>query len=333
MSFDRQYFSRQLSLDGFGAAAQRRLARSHVVVAGLGGTGSVVATNLCLAGVGRMTLVDRDVVSTENLHRQPAYSLGDVGKAKAEVMSDFLLSRNRATRVDYHVDSLDRENAKRLVSTADVAVDCLDNLPARLALNGACVERSVPLVHTGAAGWDASMGAFWSPRSACLECLFPSAAEDPMPSCEEAGILGAIASQVASAGSLEALKILARLPPSYVGRMMFLDARTGETRTISIAKRPDCGACGRSPSPTKEPSLVQLCGGREFYVARAFNPRSFTKITRSFGGAVRLGESVATARLGQLNISLFKSGGMLVKGASSPQDVDRALRELRSIDG
>ncbi|MDA4132880.1 MAG: ThiF family adenylyltransferase, partial [Thaumarchaeota archaeon] len=100
MSFDRRYFSRQLVLEGFGAKAQRRLARSHVLVSGLGGTGTVAALNLAIAGVGRLSLLDRDVISTENLHRQPMYTLADVGMSKAEVAAQFLLQRVPGLNVD-----------------------------------------------------------------------------------------------------------------------------------------------------------------------------------------------------------------------------------------
>lgn len=328
MSFDRRYFSRQLSLDGFGPLAQRRLAGSRALVAGLGGTGSVVATQLALAGVGHLTLVDRDVVSTENLHRQPIYSLADVGMAKAEAAAAFLRERVPGVKIEFDVDSLDDLNSHRVLGRADLAADCLDNLPSRLALNRACVEKGIPLVHTGATGWDASSGTFWAPRSACLECLFPAGTHDPVPSCEEAGALASITSESGSAGSLEAIKILAGLPPSLIGKVVFFDGRTGESRTVAVAKRPDCGACGRSPSPPKEYAPIQLCGGSEFYVARAFEPRSFTKVVRSLGGGRLLGDSVAMVRVGALSISLFKSGGVLVKGASSREEVQRALAAL-----
>src|SRR5208283_2185202 len=154
LSFDERYFARQLVLDGFGRRAQARLAESSALIAGLGGTGSVMAVNLALAGVGEMTLIDRDVVSLENLHRQPIYSLSDVGKSKAEVAAGFIAARVPGVKVRYRAESIDDLNSLDILGGSDVGVDCLDNMPARLALNSACVKRELPLVHTGGIGWE-----------------------------------------------------------------------------------------------------------------------------------------------------------------------------------
>jgi molybdopterin/thiamine biosynthesis adenylyltransferase len=329
LSFDRRYFSRQLVLEGFGAKAQRRLARSHVLVSGLGGTGTVAALNLAIAGVGRLSLLDRDVISTENLHRQPMYTLADVGMSKAEVAAQFLLQRVPGLNVDYHTDSLERGNATRLLGDADLALDCLDNMEARHALNGACVSSEVPLVHTGGIGWEASAAVFWSPKSACLECLIPTGGDEGLSSCEEVGVLGAVTSYAASVGALESLKLLAGAPSWLTGRMLYFDGRTGESQVVTLERRESCETCGSGSRGRSSEQVVQLCGKGEFYVNRAFPSRSFVALSKKLRDEARaMGDSIILVRRGGAEVSLFRSGGALVKGAPSPEEARAILKGL-----
>ena len=208
MSIDDRYFARQLVLDGFGRSSQERLARSKVLIAGLGGTGSLMAVHLALAGVGQLTLVDRDIVSFENLHRQPIYAIDDVGKSKAEVAAKFVRDRVPQLKVTYRTESIDRSNALDLLGSADLAVDCFDSMEGRRALNSACVERKIPFVHTGAIGWEVSEAVLWPGRTACFECLFPPVAhsleeEEDLPSCDQVGTLGPVVAMAASLGAMD----------------------------------------------------------------------------------------------------------------------------------
>ncbi len=329
MSYDRLYFSRQIALEGFGGEGQGRLAGSHAVVVGLGGTGSSVAVNLAIAGVGRLTLVDRDVVSAENLHRQPTYTLADVGMSKAEVVSRYLRERVPGLVVDYHAASLGTGNAPRLIRDADIAVDCLDNFAGRYALNAACVARGIPLLHTGGLGWEASAGVFWSPRTACFECVFPGARDEDYPACEVVGVLGALTSYIGSVGAIEAVKILSGMESGLLGAMLVFDGRRMESHTVRFERRPDCGACGSGRHPRRGSRVVELCGGNELYVSGAFPPRSFDRLSRRLvDGTKRMGDSILMTRVGDLEVSLFRSGGMLVKGASSPDDARRVALAL-----
>jgi len=329
LSYDRRYFSRQLALEGFGGEGQARLAGSHAVVVGLGGTGSSVAVNLAIGGVGRLTLVDRDVVSAENLHRQPTYTLADVGMSKAEVVSRYLRERVPGLRVDYHAASLGTGNAPRLIRDAEMAVDCLDNFAGRYALNAACVEQGIPMLHTGGMGWEASAGVFWSPRTACFECVFPGARDEDYPACEDVGVLGALTSYIGSVGSIEVVKILSGMESGLLGAMLVFDGRRMESHTVRFERRPGCGACGSGRHPRRERRVVELCGGNELYVSDAFPPRSFGRLARSLAERTkRMGDSILVARVGDLEVSLFRSGGMLVKGSSSPEDARRISSAL-----
>jgi adenylyltransferase/sulfurtransferase len=305
-----------------------------------------MAVNLALAGVGEMTLVDRDVVSLENLHRQPIYSLSDVGKSKAEVAAGFIAARVPGVKVRYRAESIDDLNSLDILGGSDVGVDCLDNVPARLALNSACVKRELPLVHTGGIGWEASEGVFWSPKTACLECLFPrrpagadTAEWDALPDCEQVGALGAITGLVASLGAMDAIKLLIGLEPASLGRMLVWDGRNAESHLVEVMRREDCDACGRgtsrkgmrtgSRSKGAGRSIVELCGGNEFYIGGAFSPRSFAKIGRGLlGRSAAMGESIIQARVGEAEVSIFRSGGLLVRGVSSPEGARGVARAL-----
>ncbi|MDA4113167.1 MAG: HesA/MoeB/ThiF family protein [Thaumarchaeota archaeon] len=329
MGFDDRFFARQVALDGFGRGRQRSLAESHAVVAGLGGTGSVMAVNLAIAGVGRLTLIDRDVVSAENLHRQPVYALADVGVSKAEVAAEFLRLRVPGLRVEYRAVNLERANASRLIREADIAVDCLDNFAGRYALNAACVARKIPFVHTGAMGWEASAGVFWSPKTACFECVFPDSRDEDVPSCEEVGVLGALTSYIASAGALETVKVLSGMNSGLLGAMLIFDGLRMESHSVPFETRAGCGTCGDGPHDLRRKNVVELCGGNELFISRAFPSRDFGRIAKRLDGrARRMGDSIVMARVGGLEVSIFRSGGILVKGASSPRDIQSVARAL-----
>ncbi len=319
----------RLALEGFGREGQQRLAESHAVVVGLGGTGSVMAVNLALAGVGRLTLVDRDIVSPENLHRQPTYTIADVGMAKAEVASRFLEDRVPGLKVEYDALNLDRANATRLIRGADIAVDCMDNFGGRYALNAACASQKIPLVHTGGMGWEASAGVFWVPKTACFECVFPDAPDGHYPTCEDVGVLGALTSYIASVGALEAVKILCGMDSGLVGRLLVFDGRRMESHSVRFVRRKNCRTCGSGRPTAAGRSVIELCGGKEMYVRDAFPSRQFGRVAERLGDrGKRMGDSIVMARVGAFEVSLFKGGGMLVKGTSSPDEARRIAGAL-----
>lgn len=329
MSFDRSFFSRQLVLRGFGDRGQSRLAESHALVAGLGGTGSAVALLFALAGVGRLTIVDRDVVARENLHRQPTYTSADVGMSKAEVTSGFLLARAPGLRVDYHAVNIDAGNAARLVRDADIAVDCMDNFAGRSALNAACVHKRIPFVHTGSTGWEASCGIFWSPRTACFECLFPDPGGEDLPTCEDVGALGALTTYVASLAALESVKLLAKVGSGLVGEMLVFDGQRMESRMARFERRRDCPVCGPTRSAGLASRAVELCGNGEILVSRAFSRGSFERLAGRLGArASRKGDSILATSILGFDVSLFRTGNLLIRGTSSREDARLVAKEL-----
>ena len=242
-------YSRQLVLPEWSGAAQERLKRSTAVIVGAGALGSPVALYLTAAGVGRIGVVDPDRVELSNLARQPLHFSPDVGLGKADVAALKLSALNPECHVDPFPARLDERNAEAIVAGADVVVDCSDSFETRYAVNDACCALGVPLVEAGVLGFGGLVMSVRPGESACYRCAFgvePRA--DSVPSCREAGVLGATAGIVGSVQALEALKLLTGVGEPLVDRFLQLDALTMEWTAVSTARRADCPACARVPA-------------------------------------------------------------------------------------
>src|SRR5947208_7416322 len=202
-------YSRQLVLPEWSGEAQERLRSASAIVVGAGALGSPAALYLAAAGVGRIGIVDCDAVELSNLHRQPLHFTPDVGIGKADNAAVKLGALNPETIVEPYPVELTPANAEAIVMGADVVVDCSDSFPTRYAVNDACCAQGVPLVEAGVLGFDGLVISIVPGRSACYRCAFPvEPAPGSVPSCREAGVLGAMAGVVGSIQALEALKLL-----------------------------------------------------------------------------------------------------------------------------
>ena len=229
---------RQRRLDGIGAGGQARIAAGRVLVVGIGGLGCPAAQYLAGAGVGRLTLVDPDLVAAHNLHRQVLFTAADVDKPKAEAARRRLLALDAALDVDVRPVALEPGNADALVAGHDVVLDCTDDLAAKLTLADACRRAGVPFVHGAAAGWEGVVAVLDPPRTPCYRCAFPSPASGA--ACSDVGVLGPLVGQLGALQAQEALKVLAGLGSSLAGRLHLIDGRTGDARTITLKKRAGC---------------------------------------------------------------------------------------------
>jgi molybdopterin-synthase adenylyltransferase len=239
-------YSRQLVLPEWSGEAQERLKSATAIVVGAGALGSPAATYLVAAGVGHLGIVDEDVVELSNLHRQPLHFTPDVGRQKAENAALKLGVLNPDVQVDPYPVRLDEQNAPAIVMGADVVVDCSDSFATRYAVNDACCAQRVPLVEAGVLGFDGLVLSIKPGESACYRCAFPT--EPPagsVPSCREAGVLGATAGIVGSIQALEAIKLITGVGEPLVDRILQLDARGMEQTIVSTTRRADCPACGR----------------------------------------------------------------------------------------
>jgi adenylyltransferase/sulfurtransferase len=242
-------YSRQLVLPEWSGAAQERLKAAGAIVVGAGALGSPVALYLAAAGVGRIGVVDSDAVELSNLHRQPLHFTPDLGLGKADNAAVKLGALNPETIVDPYPVELTPENAEAIVMGADVVVDCTDSFPARYAVNDACCAQGVPLVEAGVLGFTGLVLSIVPGQSACYRCAFP--VEPPagsVPSCREAGVLGAMAGIVGSIQALEALKLLTGVGEPLVDRILQIDGHDMSQTIVGTSRRPDCAACARVPA-------------------------------------------------------------------------------------
>ena len=257
---EAERYARQMILGEIGAAGQARLAAARVAVIGAGGLGAPAATYLAAAGVGHLVIIDGDRVERSNLHRQPVHHDADVGRPKAESAADTLRALNPDIEVTAVSEFLTAENALRLLGGCDVVVNGSDNFPTRYLVSDACVLLGRPLVDASILRFEGRL-AVYLPRMGCYRCLFP---EPPppgsVPSCAEAGVIGALGGQMGSLQALETIKLITGAGESLGGRMLVYDALTGEQHRFVLAPDPHCAVCGDPPRQTELVDYEAFCG-------------------------------------------------------------------------
>lgn len=238
----RRRYSRQLMLPEIGAAGQEKLGRSAVLIAGLGGLGSVSAYYMAAAGVGHLKVVDCDRVALDNLNRQILHGTGDIGRSKVESAAEKLRGLNPACRVETVPTRIDGANAPALARGCDLIVDATDNLAARHALNRAAFRQKIPFIYGGISGWGGMAATFVPGRTACLACLFPE--ERPRGESAPVPVVGPAAGVIGAVQSLESLLVLLGREPSLAGRMLHFQGLHMRFRTMHVDRNPDCTVCG-----------------------------------------------------------------------------------------
>lgn len=237
-------YARHIVLPEVGGRGQTRLLRSAVLIVGMGGLGAPVALYLAGAGVGRLGLVDDDVVDASNLHRQVIYTEADIGRPKVVAAAARLSALNPSILVEPHPERLSPDNAAARVAAYDVIVDGTDNAPTRRLVHDAAMCASRPLVAGSVQGVDGQLTvyrAFDGPPHPCLHCLFREAADDTLlPSCARAGVLGPAVGLVGSLQALAVIKVLLDLPPDLSGTLLHIDALAPAITPTRFARRPEC---------------------------------------------------------------------------------------------
>ena len=244
-------YSRQLVLPEWSGAAQERLRAASAIVVGAGALGSPVALYLVAAGVGSVGIADPERVELSNLHRQPLHFTPDLDLPKVTTAGVKLRALNPEVQVEEYQVRLDEGNAEAIVAGQGVVVDCSDSFETRYLVNDACCAQGVPLVSGAVLGFVGQVMSIEPGRSACYRCAFPTPPPPgSVPSCREAGVLGAMAGMVGSIQALEALKLLAGVGRPLLDRILHIDGLTMDQTLVSIARRDDCPACARVPAAT-----------------------------------------------------------------------------------
>lgn len=241
-------YARHIVLAEIGGIGQARLIAARVLVIGAGGLGAPLLQYLAAAGIGTLGVIDHDRVDLSNLQRQVIHRTADVGLAKVESARRSLLDINPEITVIAHDERLEAGNAERIVAGYDVVADGSDNFATRYLLNDVCHRLRKTLVSAAILRFDGQISTYkaWQGDGhPCLRCIFPEApSEDAVPSCAQAGVLGALAGTLGAMQATEVVKELLGIGQSLSGRLVLYDALAGSFDEVAIAKRADCPTCG-----------------------------------------------------------------------------------------
>ena len=244
-------YSRHILLDEVGIEGQERILAAHALVIGAGGLGSPVALYLGSAGVGRITLVDHDVVDLTNLQRQIAHTTQRVGQPKVASAAQAVQAINPDVQVTALQERVDAQRLHALVQEATVVLDCSDNYATRQAVNAACVRLGKPLVAGAVIRFDAQITVIdpREPGTPCYACLFDPAAQFEEVACSTMGVFAPLVGVVGALQATEALKLVAGVGASLTGRLLMLDGRSMEWSSLRTARNPACPVCGAAHIP------------------------------------------------------------------------------------
>ncbi|MBE2202568.1 MAG: molybdopterin-synthase adenylyltransferase MoeB [Anaerolinea sp.] len=256
-----QRYSRHLIMPEVGVAGQKKLKAASVLLIGAGGLGSPLAMYLAAAGIGRLGLVDYDVVDYTNLQRQIIHGTKDVGRLKLDSAKARILDINPHVQVDTYEVPLTSANALEIFAPYDIVIDGTDNFPTRYLTNDACVLLGKPNVYGSIYRFDGQASVFYAKEGPCYRCLFP---EPPppglVPSCAEGGVLGILPGVIGAIQATEAIKLILGIGDSLIGRLLLYDALTMTMEEVYLRKNPDCPVCGENPTVTELIDYEQFCG-------------------------------------------------------------------------
>lgn len=352
---EMQRYSRQIMLEEIGFTGMEKLRKATVCVVGVGGIGNPVATMLSAMGVGRLRIIDRDVIEISNLHRQHLYNEDDIGKVKVEVAAERLQKINPTSKIEAIPISVTGYNAESLVDGADIVIDALDSVEARYALNDACIKHKLPFIYAGALGMLGSVCTILPGESACLRCIFPKLEEEDMPTCSTEGVHPSILYLVAGTQVSEAVKLITGQRPSLVNKLLYIDLNDLTMEKVQMLRQEACPSCGSSASISKSLQrakavagdqlfVEELCGrdrGKRTYTVAPFGLSSLS-LSMIIKNAEHLGYDVTSrgnlgitasgsGDEGKVSISILTSGAATIVGASSETDALKIYRTF--VDG
>lgn len=238
-------YARQIILPPFGGAGQAKLKAAHIAIIGAGGLGCPIITYLAAAGVGRLTIIDDDVVELSNLHRQPLFSDADIGLPKADIAAQAAQRINPHLICHPHVTRLTHGNADRLLADADLILDGCDNFATRLLVNAAAVRAKTPLLSAAIGAFDGQVALYggWRDDQPCYACLVGDDPHREGTNCAEAGVMGALVGMIGTMAALEAIRALSGWGRPLLGRLLLVDMMDRQWREMGVAKDPACPIC------------------------------------------------------------------------------------------
>ena len=317
-------YSRQVLFPGIGAEGQRRLQASRVAVVGCGATGSAVAALLARAGVGHLTILDRDYVEPSNLQRQSLFDEADAAESlpKAIAAQRKIATFNSELDVRGEVADLRPENIEELLGGTQLVLDATDNFETRYLVNDYCVKNSRPWIYAAAVGSYGVTMNILPGETACLSCVFPAAPQGTVETCDTSGILNSVVNQVASIESTEAIKFLVGAQDKMRRTLLSFDARSNEHSEISTARpRSDCPTCGARQFPHlagEGRPHITLCGRNSVQIHERRRPIDFVEMNTRLAphGTVRHNQFVLKFWHEPYEMTLFPDGRAIIKGTT-----------------
>lgn len=348
-SEDTQRYSRQIMLDEIGFIGMEKLRSAKICVVGTGGIGNPVVTQLTAMGVGKLKIVDRDVVEISNLHRQHLYNQDDIGRVKVEVAAERLKRMNPHVEIEAVPVSITKYTAESIVRGMDLVIDALDSVDARYAINDACIKYNIPFIYGGALGMLGSVCTILPHKSACLRCMFPVLTEEDMPTCSTEGVHPSILYLVAGTQVSEALRIVLGQSPKLVNRLLYIDLSELSFDKIQMFRQERCSSCGQKEGRNegqvlqqKELIIEELCGRERGRRAYSVSPTSIAPASINLTGIAKnaellgydikmkgkLGITAISTTANKLSISFLRSGAATIVGAKDENDAVSIYREF-----
>ena len=333
-------YSRQIMLEEIGYQGQLKLKQSKVCVVGVGGLGNPITARLAAMGVGKIRIVDRDVIELSNLHRQTMFNEDDVGQVKVEIAAKKLRKLNPDIIIEELPVSINDYTAFDAVDGCDVVIDALDSVNARYSLNKACIEKKIPFVTGAAVGVTGQSFTILPNESACYHCLFPALDEDSMPTCSIEGVHPSILSIIGGIEVSEAVKIITGKEPSLRDKVLHVDLENLIFNFTKVSKVEECSVCGsgtKEEKPKEDLILEELCGRnrgkRTFSITPTYpvelNVDEITSIAKERKFTVEnLGELGLSLRTDELSISFMKSGSAVIVGAKDENESIALYNEI-----
>ena len=332
-------YSRQVMLQEIGYQGQLKLKQSRVCVVGVGGLGNPITTRLAAMGVGKIRIVDRDVIELSNLHRQTMFDEDDVGQVKVETAAKKLRKLNNDIIIEELPVSINDYTALDAVDGCDVVIDALDSVNARYSLNRACIEKKIPFVTGAAVGVTGQTFTIVPNESACYYCLFPALDEDSMPTCSIEGVHPSILSIIGGIEVSEAVKIITGKKPSLQDKVLHVDLENLIFNFTKVSRVEECSVCGSGKKQEKakeELILEELCGRnrgkRTFSITPTYfvdlNVDKITSVGKEKGFTVEnLGDLGISLRTNELSVSFMKRGSGVIVGAKTEEEGNFPLQK------
>jgi adenylyltransferase/sulfurtransferase len=287
-------------------------------------------------GIGKLRIIDRDVIEISNLHRQHLYTDDDIGRVKVEAAAERLHKINPYVDIEPIPTSVTKYTASELIQGFDLVIDALDSIDARYALNDACIKHGIPFIYAGALGMLGSICTILPNESACLRCMFPALAEDDMPTCSTEGVHPSILYLVGGIQVSEAVKIILGQQPTLVNKLLYVDLNELSFDKIQMFRHGECPSCG-SGAREEQPKLAaqeliieELCGrdrGKRTYTVTPSEPYivnlvGIVKNAESMGYQVKTRGNlgVTATNPSKLSVSFLTSGAATIVGAKDEND-------------